>query len=552
MPLSSMGRIMTAPAASEPPVLPWDTGERTAVDPPPGRRTSYVIRHWRGELSLGVSYWVNGALVSLFVAIGRVGIDAYAKASGARLQLIAYLVVGYWGVTILVSVWQIVGVWRSAGHSRARGGRRLWAGLARVMMVLGAIRLLSVVVHDVPTIAELTRMATGDSGIPDYRLTYYAHQGQDRVHVAANDADELELAGGLRAGVADRVAAAMASAPQLTVLSLDSIGGRIGEARSIGALIHARGLVTEVRGMCLSACTVAFLAGKERVGHVKARFGFHRYAFPGLSEAEMVKVAEQDRIAFRAAGVSEAFVDKAFSAPNTEMWSPSGDEAMKAGYLTRIKADPGEITPEDIDRELDKDPMLAALKGLEPASYARLVADFLASYQRGLGPGDAEALGARHLGPVMMKYLSHSSDPAVIGFAGISIRMLDELRARDAGLCVEWITGTDLALRMRTLGVISTGLREEFLRATREAFLQAFAAPQPVPMAADVAASVRTVVQGLTRHYSPEVLRSLGDPAVARANPDRTCALYADLYREVLKLPSPEASRLLRNFFNGG
>lgn len=36
----------------------------TAAKP---RRRSYLARHWRGELSLPVSYWVNGCLVSVLI-----------------------------------------------------------------------------------------------------------------------------------------------------------------------------------------------------------------------------------------------------------------------------------------------------------------------------------------------------------------------------------------------------------------------------------------------------------------------------------------------------
>ncbi len=29
-----------------------------------GERANYFVRHWRGQFSLGVSYWVNGALIA--------------------------------------------------------------------------------------------------------------------------------------------------------------------------------------------------------------------------------------------------------------------------------------------------------------------------------------------------------------------------------------------------------------------------------------------------------------------------------------------------------
>ena len=35
-----------------------------AKSPPRPPRANYIIRHWRGDLSLGVSYWVNLSLLS--------------------------------------------------------------------------------------------------------------------------------------------------------------------------------------------------------------------------------------------------------------------------------------------------------------------------------------------------------------------------------------------------------------------------------------------------------------------------------------------------------
>src|SRR5262249_31579159 len=86
---------------------------------------SYLLRHWRGELSLPISYWVNGGLV----AVGMNIIATLVEASGSAGAAVLYL-----AALIPVSIWQIVGIWRSA--DRRRDG---WATAAKVFTAIGVI-----------------------------------------------------------------------------------------------------------------------------------------------------------------------------------------------------------------------------------------------------------------------------------------------------------------------------------------------------------------------------------------------------------------------------
>ena len=64
-----------------PPTLP------TASAAPIKRKGNYFVRHWRGDLSLGVSYWLNGLLAYLLVAILAgfvVGLKETAGSKGDR------------------------------------------------------------------------------------------------------------------------------------------------------------------------------------------------------------------------------------------------------------------------------------------------------------------------------------------------------------------------------------------------------------------------------------------------------------------------------------
>jgi hypothetical protein len=107
---------------------------------------SYFSRHWRGALSLGQSYWVNGALIAILCRItwiaGITAIRIGLPGGGPGQALPALILLA---ILVAVYVWQVVGIWRSAGHHVARGGKKFWAIVARIFCGLGVIVAASTV-----------------------------------------------------------------------------------------------------------------------------------------------------------------------------------------------------------------------------------------------------------------------------------------------------------------------------------------------------------------------------------------------------------------------
>lgn len=98
----------------------------------------------------------------------------------------------------------------------------------------------------------------------------------------------VEIVGTIERGDAQRVQSALAAmlGTQQIVVRLSSPGGVLTEALRIGRYFHANGIRTEVVGassVCLSACALAFLGGRDRSGEswrVKgsaARIGYHAF-----------------------------------------------------------------------------------------------------------------------------------------------------------------------------------------------------------------------------------------------------------------------------------
>jgi hypothetical protein len=224
---------------SDPDVNTGTTGDLTGTSRT-SSRPSYVARHWRGDLSLGVSYWLNqlSATFAVFLTFLCVGL---LIAPDNHPLIFALAGSAAWLFGVGINVWYLVGVWRSARHHKARGGRGLWAATARLAVVIGFFGLISTIATEIlPQVAEYWRIAAGDPAIGKHEL---------RV---LRGGRELEYNGGITFSVTDEVRSLLHAYPAIRVIHLNSLGGRIGEARKLRDLIRQRRLVTYTALDCAS------------------------------------------------------------------------------------------------------------------------------------------------------------------------------------------------------------------------------------------------------------------------------------------------------------
>lgn len=101
------------------------------------RRSNFILKHWRGDYSLGFSYWIIGSLLSAVV----IALTAWVGSTDEIRQLdpiaTGLFILSFYTFVVILTLWQFVGVWRSAEKHTQRGGKAGWAALAKVMVVLG-------------------------------------------------------------------------------------------------------------------------------------------------------------------------------------------------------------------------------------------------------------------------------------------------------------------------------------------------------------------------------------------------------------------------------
>jgi hypothetical protein len=299
------------------------------------RMRRYLSAHWRGELSLARSFWLNLVALDVGLALLYAGLHwGLRPVVDPNLILVPIVMLSVLQL-LAITPWQIVGAFRAARRHRERAGRPFWSyaaqGMLLVALALAGLQLkttVAMMADELRFILEIRKYAG--------------------YTVVLSGADVIEVEGPIGFGLARAVEAALDEHPAVRLLRLDSGGGWVEEAERLARLIRARGLITRSDNICYSACTIAFIAGAERVLGAGARLGFHGYfglklesaPVRSLQESRIAEQVERGWAAFLKAGVSPAFVERLFAIPSGELWIPSEAELIAAGVLTGAAQQP--------------------------------------------------------------------------------------------------------------------------------------------------------------------------------------------------------------------
>jgi hypothetical protein len=325
---------------SDAPAPAWPVAALPLVMPPPLPSRNYFLRHWCGERSLSFAYWVNGALVGIgFVVAFVVLFVLCCELLETRPQTYFRVFSATYASIVMVAIWQVVGIWRSATRYRV-GGKRFWGGFAKCVM------LLAVGLHVWASYAVL----------PGLRGIYETVRGDALIgpHTFAviDNGDTLKFSGGITFGVAEELEARLDAMDHVKTVMLNSHGGRSIEAERMADLIKERGLSTAVTRSCLSACPTVLLGGRERILLGSARIGFHQpTARVGFDEPTADLNAEQEARLVRF-GLSQEFAARANQARPDSMWYPARAELLREKVVTKI---------------VDAEPVAQATRSLRPA-----------------------------------------------------------------------------------------------------------------------------------------------------------------------------------------
>ncbi|GJL79204.1 MAG: hypothetical protein NPINA01_21930 [Nitrospinaceae bacterium] len=507
-------------------------------------KSSFFGRHWRGELSLAVSYWINIFLLTILIKIGLESFNSFVNQAQSNLRFLYFCVI-LLHTTFIFTIypWQIIGTWRSANLHIKRTSKRFWAILAKVVIVLGILGTIGQMPTIFPQLKEYWKIAFAKGDFSKMRITLLPN------------GKELEIVGGIPFGLTDEVRKIFKNNPNIQVIRLDSFGGRVGEAHILRNFIKEKKLITYSARGCLSACTIPFMAGKERILNQGAQLGFHKYSFPGLSDKQFKETYRISKEAMISDGIEKRFVDKAFTAQSDDMWYPSHDELVKANVVTRLSdgkefsvpSKTDDIELEQIEQAFSSIPLFKEIQKYEAEVYQALLLEAKLRYSQGAGRLNMSYYLNKKIAKIAGKKLPIAPDKELVSFARVLVTEIRELTAKDPNLCLKMLFPEKFGQI-----VISDYLSKETLKADNEALSglirESMKSPQRTPNEAEVSEYIDLVSRKLYEAYGNKV-SYFENPNRTEISKKEICHMFADLYDFSSAMPLIQSGPTLRFMF---
>jgi len=263
-----------------------------------------LLTHWRGDYALLPTLFVT--MLGLRVLLGII------QPSIPEPQIHLWVI-----FSVVVFLWQVVGTSRASELFLKDTGNVPG-------VVVGYLSILTVAMFTVVQVAD----ALASTNKP---VVAQAEPGTLPLSI---DEKTIRVNGSLDWGVYSAFVKTLEVYPDIESVRLGSPGGYVFVARAMARIIMERQLSTHVETRCYSACTVAFLAGKQRTMAEMAKLGFHKYKLE--SENGTVDVAEEldkDRQFFASRGISACFIQQIFVAEHSDLWVPEKSVLVAAGVV---------------------------------------------------------------------------------------------------------------------------------------------------------------------------------------------------------------------------
>ena len=160
-----------------------DTNE---IDCPPKHKTAIgVVRLFRGDIPLPITFWVYGILIgnvlprAIRIMIELNSLAVFTNIGARIIQGVSFLFLAY-------SIFMLVAIWRSANKYQ---GPALWAALARIAVSLSILMIIANIWLGIensrnPDISLSSGISVINKGLPcmiddDTRLDHISIQGRD-------------------------------------------------------------------------------------------------------------------------------------------------------------------------------------------------------------------------------------------------------------------------------------------------------------------------------------------------------------------------------------
>jgi len=504
--------------------------------------------HWQGLLPLDLSYWVNIFAIGLILLFISPPLFQYLADSDASPTLRGLIIIAFYMIITGITVWQLTGLYRSADKHTSRGGSTGWAMMAKLMVLIGIGRCCyDMNQTGVPFILESGKLVVGISQLPPLSI---------RV---MNQGTEVELLGGLEFGTSNQLSQVLIDNPSIRIIHLNSIGGRIAEAKKLALLVKKNKLITYSKTLCLSACPIVFLAGKEKLLGDSAKLGFHSASFGNVSGSEVEELNNSLLSQLEKANVPSWFTKKVSKVSSEDVWNPSTDELIKAGVIDRV-VDSGNYAlsgvsdwqnPTTIDQELQKHEVYKSLNQYDKEGY-KVVRDWMV-----IGIKDGTPLNiitTRVNSYLYIERLNHymqlGGDEEVIQYMESQIAQMEYLKndhypAKCASYTYPEVFDANIANDIPSLIPSEVSDKETI------AFNSLIKSLSTENFIVDKAEQTKIITGVVEKIIAEDASYGdvLSNPAKYNEEPEKLCTVGILLNKEINALPREKAGSLLRSFY---
>ena len=287
------------------------------------RLLHYIKQHWRGDLPLAWSLWVN--LVVLFFVLGLLERFIFPPYIASETAVTSAVFIYFIVVKLIIYPWQVVGVFRACDFSVKSDVSRFAAMTAQVALVLSLAAILVTTIGTYQTLQAYKQELIESREILPAPLYSLELIKQNTL---------IYLRGPFQIGITNKVEKLIEQYPEVNGIILNSDGGQIYEGRGLARLIRENKLETIALDKCLSSCTTAFVAGTTRTLGTGSRLGFHQYkTYSVIPSINVENEQAKDIAIFVNQGVSAEFIEKIFIQPPEGMWWPEIEELVAAGVV---------------------------------------------------------------------------------------------------------------------------------------------------------------------------------------------------------------------------
>jgi hypothetical protein len=207
-----------------------------------------------------------------------------------------------------------------------------------------------------------------------------------------------------------------------------------------------------------------------------------------------------------------------------------------------------QMTTRNLDQELAKNPTFVLIRRVDPENYAAMRQVALGAIKQGKSPAEIQAVARMRVAAVELRFIPFASDAAVIEFTRIITLEVDQIGAKSAEACVQFLFPKKGRPALSLTDYLSADVISREIAAATAVIETGSGTPRAVPQQAAIAGSLVIVVRQLTEAFGSGDVAALSKPDTLA--PQRLCAVTGSLYKDILLLPEPDAAALLRWLFS--